>query len=203
MTRKTSIVLFGAVWLLLAPLVWGVSARTVNIREMVDISGTIFYGRCLSAVDSVNESRLSVRTYRFLVLDGLKNATDGQIVEFRQVASAGRGVTIPGLPQFRKGQELLLFLHGESKSGFTSPVGLQQGVFHAQKLENGETGFTNGYGNRNLDHQLTVQAQQDAGLQPTEVQAIRDDSPVPLSVLRDVVTKFERYNERTEGRRQQ
>ena len=62
MTRKTGVVLGGVMWLMLwSPLVWAISVRTVNIQEMVDLSGTIFYGRCLSAVDSVAESGLGVR----------------------------------------------------------------------------------------------------------------------------------------------
>lgn len=201
MTRKTGVVLGGLVWLmLLSPLVWAISVRTVNIREMVDLSGTIFYGRCLSAVDSVADSGMGIRTYRFLVLDGLKNAEAGQIVEFRQVASTGKGVTIPGIPQFHKGQELLLFMHGESKSGFTSPVGMLQGVFRASRRENGETVLENGYGNRNLDYQMKPQVQAQAGLQGLELQALQSGKPLTLSVLRDVVTKLDRYNEQSQGR---
>ncbi len=200
MTRKTGFALFGAVYLLLAAPIWAASVRTVNIREMVDISATIFYGRCLSAVDSVAESGLGIRTYRFLVLDALKNAEAGQVVEFRQVASIGKGVTIPGIPQFHKGQELLLFMHAESKRGLTSPVGFQQGVFRAEQLPTGEVVFENGYANRNLDHQLDTQAQAQAGLRSSEVRALQSGRPIPLSVLRDVVTKLDRYNAQTQGR---
>lgn len=200
MTRKTGFALFGAVYLLLAAPICAASVRTVNIREMVDISATIFYGRCLSAVDSVAESGLGIRTYRFLVLDALKNAEAGQVVEFRQVASIGKGVTIPDIPQFHKGQELLLFMHGESKRGLTSPVGFQQGVFRAEQLPTGEMVFENGYANRNLDHQLEPQAQAQAGLQSSEVRALESGRPIPLSVLRDVVTKLDRYNAQTQGR---
>ncbi|MEJ2078231.1 MAG: hypothetical protein P8020_17090 [Acidobacteriota bacterium] len=201
MTRKTGVVLGGVMWLMLwSPLVWAISVRTVNIQEMVDLSGTIFYGRCLSAVDSVAESGLGIRTYRFLVLDGLKNAEAGQTIEFREVSSMGEGVTIPGIPQFQKGQELLLFLHAESKSGLTSPVGIQQGVFRAEPLQNGEIGFTNGFGNRNLNYEMKPQVQAQAGLQGLEVQALGSGAPVPLSVFRDVVKKLDRSSDQTQGR---
>ena len=202
MTRKTGLVLFGIVSLvLLAPPTWAASVKTVNIQEMVQLSGTIFYGRCLSSADSVDPvSGLGIRTYRFLVLEPLKNTESGQVVEFRQIGASGKGYTIPGVPEFRKGQELLLFLHGESKSGLTSPVGFQQGVFRAEALEGGELGFTNAYGNRNLSFQLAPEAQVRAGLESAEVRTLQSGEPVPLPLLRDIVVKLERYNDQIEGR---
>ncbi len=202
MTRKTGTVLGVVVWLLLlSPVLQATSVKTVNIREMVNLSGTIFYGRCLSAVDSLADSGLGVRTYRFLVLEALKNAEAGQIVEFRQVAAVRRGgFSIPDMPQFTKGQKLLLFLHRESKWGLTSPVGFQQGVFRARKLQNGEIAFENGFSNRNLSYGMQPEVQAQAGLQEPEVQAIRSGEPVTLPVLRDIVTKLDLYNEQTRGR---
>jgi len=36
---------------------------------------------------------------------------------------------IPGLPRYTVGEEVVLFLRGDSARGFTSPVGLGQGVY--------------------------------------------------------------------------
>jgi hypothetical protein len=36
---------------------------------------------------------------------------------------------IAGLPRFTVGEEVVLFLRGDSRHGFTSPVGLGQGVY--------------------------------------------------------------------------
>lgn len=202
MTRKTGFVLSAVlVSALVAGSGWAISVKTLNIQKMVQLSDRVFYGRCLSAVDSAEETLgYSVRVYRFLVLEGLKNTQEGQIVEFRQLAPRGRGINIPGMPQFSKGQSLLLFLHGTSRLGLTSPVGLQQGIFEPEELETGETAFTNGYGNRNLDQDLTPQMRTQAGLGGAEVQALEDGQPLSLSVFRDIVLKLDRYNDQIEGR---
>jgi hypothetical protein len=40
---------------------------------------------------------------------------------------------IPGLPQWQPGDEAVVFLRGESLRGFTSPVGLGQGVYRVRR----------------------------------------------------------------------
>jgi hypothetical protein len=41
----------------------------------------------------------------------------------------GTYVEIAGLPRYQVGDEVVLFLRGNSAAGFTSPVGFEQGVF--------------------------------------------------------------------------
>ena len=45
----------------------------------------------------------------------------------------GRGLVLPGLPRFREGEELLLFLSAESRTGTRVPVGLAQGRFRIER----------------------------------------------------------------------
>jgi hypothetical protein len=45
----------------------------------------------------------------------------------------GTLLRVPGLPRYRTGDEVVLFLHRPSGRGFTSPVGLGQGVFRVQR----------------------------------------------------------------------
>ena|SRR6185295_16097663 len=40
---------------------------------------------------------------------------------------------IAGLPRYAPGEEVVLFLHGESARGFSSPVGLGQGVYRVER----------------------------------------------------------------------
>jgi hypothetical protein len=44
-------------------------------------------------------------------------------------SGGGKILRIPGLPLYREGEEVVLFLHGTSGGGFTSPVGLGQGKY--------------------------------------------------------------------------
>ena len=53
------------------------------------------------------------------------------IKQFGTAAPLGDGslARIPGLPRYTVGEEVVLFLRGDSARGFTSPVGLGQGVY--------------------------------------------------------------------------
>jgi hypothetical protein len=53
----------------------------------------------------------------------------GRTVTIKTLASSipGQSASIAGMPTFKKGEETVIFLHGNSKLGLTSPVGLYQG----------------------------------------------------------------------------
>jgi hypothetical protein len=44
----------------------------------------------------------------------------------------GTVTRLPGMPRYTVGDEVVLFLWGDSRRGFTSPVGLEQGVYRVQ-----------------------------------------------------------------------
>ena len=44
----------------------------------------------------------------------------------------GTVARFPGMPRYAVGEEVLLFLRADSRRGFTSPVGLEQGVYRVQ-----------------------------------------------------------------------
>ena len=46
----------------------------------------------------------------------------------------GTVARVPGLPRYGVGEEVVLFLRGESGRGFTSPVGLGQGVYRVTRV---------------------------------------------------------------------
>jgi len=91
------------------------------------------------------------------VAQTLKGRADRQVV-FKQYGVVdplpdGTVARVPGLPRYTVGEEIVVFLHAESRRGFTSPVGLGQGVYrverrggHASVRDDGGTG-----GRRDLD----------------------------------------------------
>ncbi len=97
-------------------------------------------------------------------------------------APANGGVTTvlphPGLPRYRPGESVLLFVHPESALGFTSPVGLGQGCFRVRD-EHGTTVAANDVGNLNL-------AGPSSGVRTRATaapSAARPGEPIPLDVL--------------------
>ncbi len=176
-----------------------VSVRTLTLAEMVDFSGRVFLGRVVG-VEEQYDSRLSttVTLYTFSVIDGIRGAAAGETIKIRQAGSPGGGYSsILGLPVYRKGEEILLFLHGNSRFGLTSPVGLSQGVFHGIELPGGRRGYVNGVDNRNLglsgqDAQATVSSEADEFLVGKSSGAV----PVTISMLRDFIREIEKKGSR-------
>jgi hypothetical protein len=165
-----------------------ISVETVNLQRMVGLADRIFYGRCLGAMESLDEAvGLPVVRYRFQVLEGLKGVAAGQVVEFRQLSGSSRQIAIPGMPGFRKGQVVLVFLHPDSRLGLTSPVGLMQGIFRPEILDDGRVHFRNALDNRNLESDLDYRTPGAASLRAPDRAALRGEEPLTLEVMRRVV----------------
>lgn len=169
------------------------TVRIVNLMEMVAAADRVFLGKCL-AVELETEASLGlpVVAYTFRVTEGIKGVEAGQTVVFRQVRRTPAGVGIGGLPQYFKGQEVILFLHADSPLGLTSPVGFGQGVFRLVETPLGEVGAINSLDNRNLGLELPGESLQEAGLTSEETQSLAGGEAVPLRLFQAVVEKMDR-----------
>ena len=125
----------------------------MTLEEMTERAGRIFSGQCTEVRVVEQPGRgMPVTEVTFRVDRTLKGGPGGALT-IRQPGVAGgteRGVGILGLPRFRPGEEVILFLYGESASGLTSPVGLGQGKFTVVTDKDGLRWAVNDYGNRNL-----------------------------------------------------
>ena len=54
------------------------------------------------------------------------------------------------MPQYKVGEEDVIFLSGESDVGLTAPIGIWQGKFDVKTSSTGEKLVVNGTGNRGL-----------------------------------------------------
>lgn len=180
---------------LIVTTVWATHVKPVNLQDMVASADRIFLGACIKAEETTLPSGLTATEYTFQVRRGLKGVNSGDTVTFRQLHASGRqSLSIPGLPRFRHGQDTLVFLHGDSKLGLTSPVGLSQGVFQVQQSNEGLV-VVNGMGNSNLDYELPEINVRSAGLAGRERQLLSADQPIPLDTFASLVAKFERLNQ--------
>lgn len=100
------------------------AVRDMNLEDLCRGAGTIVWGVCTGAETSDAELVYTFRARRFL------KGGPGDTVTLRMHRLAS---TYARAPKFTRGQEVLLFLHPESKLGFSSPVGFGQGVFRVTK----------------------------------------------------------------------
>ncbi len=106
-----------------------------------------------------------------------------------QVEGSEQGRRIEGLPVFRKGEEVVLFLYGESRSGLTSPVGFGQGKFVVGRDKEGRSMAVNAFGNRSLLRRLTPHAEGRVG---REASRWRGRGGIPPDALLDMAEAIAR-----------
>ena len=170
------------------------TVRIVNLSEMVQASDRVFHGRCVSAREMTHSNGLPIVEYTFLVSDGIKGTVEGERVVFRQLqASRARGFGIAGLPVFRKGQDLVLFLAADSRIGLTSPTGLSQGVFSVLQDRRGKLAIVNGFKNQNLTHDLEPSRLYKMGLKHSQAELLRSQGPISLEALSEAVRTIDAY----------
>ena len=170
------------------------TVRIVNLSEMVQASDRVFHGRCVSAREMTHSNGLPIVEYTFLVSNGIKGTVEGERVVFRQLqASRARGFGIAGLPVFRKGQDLALFLAADSRIGLTSPTGLSQGVFPVLQDRRGKLALVNGFKNQNLTHDLEPSRLYKMGLKHSQAELLRSQGPILLEALSEAVRTIDTY----------
>lgn len=112
--------------------------RLVSLEEMVQLADRIFVGRCVAVESRRDERGVPVTYATFVVVEAIKGQLDAKVT-IKQIGSQAPGpLYLPDLPRYAVGEEALLFLHGTSPYGFTSPVGLQQGKWRVVRSRSGK-----------------------------------------------------------------
>jgi len=149
---------------LIPPSVFASRVRSLNLEEMVRRADRIFSGRCVRvrvAEDPGTRQKATFVTFtvgRTVKGGGRPEVTIKLLGE--QGSSGKREAGIEGAPRYTEGEEVVLFLYGDSRSGFTSPVGLGQGKFGVVRDKKGGRLALNAYGNRGLMERLSTRAEE-------------------------------------------
>ena len=139
--------------LIISPPLEAATVRPVNLEEMTARAAAIFSGRCL-AVRAVHDDALgaevTVVTFRVdrAVKGDLGPTHTIRLLDGEHPGDAGRGPAAPS--EFHPGDEVVLFLYGESALGLSSPVGMGQGKFTVVEGKRGEKIALNALGNEGL-----------------------------------------------------
>jgi hypothetical protein len=130
-------------------------SRPLNLEEMTERAATIFSGRCLRVhIETDAKLRRDVTVATFRVERSLKGS-GGKTITVR-MPWASPAAFPAGVPSFAPGDDVVLFLYGESASGMRAPVGLGQGRFRILTDKQGRKIAINDFGNRNLLHGVSA-----------------------------------------------
>ena len=153
--------------------------RTLNLEQLTEAAETIFVGRCLevrrepSAFLDHAVARVTFRVDRVLRGD-LAETFTLKILDEKTL----------DMPRFAEGEDVVLFLYGESALGLSSPVGLGQGRFTLTEDKHGRKLAINAYGNKNLFSALSGRARSKLG---TSFDAWKDESAIEQQSLLEMV----------------
>ena len=136
----------------------------INLEQMVSLADRIFVGKCVSVTDK-SQGGKTFQEVTFDIEKKIKGDFSGGQVTFRQIGSSNflkeepdsdqKGIRTHNafegeLPEYRVGEEAVVFLSGESRMGLTAPIGLYQGYFKTMAGKSGEKQVMNRHRNRGL-----------------------------------------------------
>jgi len=109
------------------------SVLPLYLDEVIDQSTTAFEGTVTETHSARDAATHDIVTYTtFTVTDVLKGSVPATYT-IKQIGGTlpAEKVTfrVPGIPQFKVGQDYVVFMAGVSAEGFSSPIGLAQGRF--------------------------------------------------------------------------
>ena len=109
----------------------------MDLAQVAREAASIVQGTVRAVESGRDEAGLPATWVTVAVARTVKGAA-GTELRFKQYGVAapladGTVTRIPGLARYAVGDEVVLFLHGESARGFTSPVGLAQGVYRVHR----------------------------------------------------------------------
>jgi len=105
----------------------------LDLAQIVAAADRAFVGRVVSVHADRDQAGLPSTWVTFAV-DQVIKGTVGGTLTIKQFGTAtrlsdGSLLRLPGLPTYATGDEMVVFLSGESEAGFSSPIGLAQGKF--------------------------------------------------------------------------
>lgn len=169
-----------------------VQVLPVNLEKLVEKAGVIFDGTCLS-VDSRTDEQGIIATYTTF---NVHQTWKGEVPQTITIKTYGGHhgslkVLVAGMPNFKPGERVLLFLHPTSEIGFTSPVGMGQGRFKIFTSRDGGKKLINDDNNRLLFRNLDWGGMEDSDNRDivSQLRLRRESSagPVGYDVLKNLV----------------
>ena len=136
--------------------------RPANLEELTSFADRIFSGRIIEVRQSRDPELDRLVTIVTVRVEWAVKGKVGRTVTFKQLAGPdlglGRGRGVVGMPTYRQGEKVFLFLAKEGSSGLTTTLGLGQGKFIILEDRKGGGMAVNGTANRYLFKNLSAEA---------------------------------------------
>jgi hypothetical protein len=108
------------------------SVQKFSLKALAQRSSSIALAKVEAAESRWDESGKEIYTYVTLrVVEKVKGKKDRETVTLRQLGGQVGNIAsiVPGMPSFKKGEEVVVFLTEEDTAGYPWVLGLQQGKY--------------------------------------------------------------------------
>lgn len=110
--------------------------KRLTLAEVTNEATRIIHGTVTVSTSGRDQSGAPA-TWTTIAVARTVKGTVGATLTIKQFGVAGPlpdgAITrFPGMPRYAVGEEVVLFLRADSRRGFTSPIGLEQGVYRVQ-----------------------------------------------------------------------
>jgi hypothetical protein len=138
--RLFLVVAIAAVALLGAQAALATTVQKLSLQELTKKSDSIVMARVDDAVASWDAGHKEIYTYITLsVLQPVKGNNGATTIMLRQLGGTVGTIAsiVPGMPSFRKGEEVVVFLTQKDQAGYPWVMGLEQGKYSISTDKNG------------------------------------------------------------------
>ena len=133
-------VAFAGIALLGASLASATTVQKFSVRELAQKSDAIVMAKVEDQSSRQDPANKEIYTYITIsVTESIKGAKGEKSITFRQLGgSVGNLISaVPGMPSFKNGEEVVLFLSAKDRAGYAWVMGLQQGKYSIVTDDNG------------------------------------------------------------------
>jgi hypothetical protein len=138
--KRIATVAFAAVALLGANLATATTVQKFTLSDLAKKSESIVLARVEDQSSRWDDNHKEIYTFITLhVLEPVKGAKGETTITLRQLGGSVDNLisVVPGMPTFRKGEEVVLFLSPKDGAGYPWVMGLQQGKYTVVTDANG------------------------------------------------------------------
>jgi len=126
------VVAFAALALVLAQAASATTVQKFTLQELTKKAASIVVGTVVDGTSSWDASKKEIYTYYTIsVSQPVKGSKNGETITIRQLGGTVGNIAsiVPGMPSFKKGEEVVLFLTQKDAAGYPWVMGLQQGKY--------------------------------------------------------------------------
>jgi hypothetical protein len=136
----TAIVALAALGLFGASMAGATTVQKFSVTDLAKKSETISLARVEDVSARWDDNHKEIYTFITLkVLDGVKGSRKDDVLTIRQIGGTVDNIisVVPGMPAFKQGEEVVVFLSAKDRAGYPWVMGLQQGKYSVSTDANG------------------------------------------------------------------